>query len=341
MVRKRRLWVARRRSTFQKRSITCSWGTGAGQWGQLQMWEGLQHCRHQRPTVPRGFVDHDHHPGILGSGRGPRDITQVAGKRLRAWRCWGLGRDRHLLGLHVQVRISALTGCKHLIGLFPRTTGSNLARHSCWGTLKTNASGCYRPSKQWCCVPVCTHGHGDAMTSVVTHALGVGSRLEACFDAPPAPDAYRTVSRGGEERARAARRYGESQHHTRRSSRARAAQLEQLTLHAAGIDVGADAHGVAVPKERDAQPGQCFGACTADLYALAAWLRQCQMETVVMASTGVYGMALFAVLEARGFDVKLVDPHRGGSMACTPGAMVPSARRVNYGHGGCEHAKRV
>ena len=26
----------------------------------------------------------------------------------RAWRCWGLGRDRHLLGLHVQVRIPAL-----------------------------------------------------------------------------------------------------------------------------------------------------------------------------------------------------------------------------------------
>ena len=24
-----------------------------------------------------------------------------------------------------------LTGCKHLIGLFPRTTGSNLARHPC------------------------------------------------------------------------------------------------------------------------------------------------------------------------------------------------------------------
>jgi hypothetical protein len=42
---------------------------------------------------------------------------------------------------------------------------------------------------------------------------------------------------------------------------------------------------------------QRFGAFTADLYALAAWLRQCQIETMVMESTGVYWMALFEVLE--------------------------------------------
>ncbi len=73
--------------------------------------------------------------------------------------------------------------------------------------------------------------------------------------------------------------------------------------------MGADAHGVAVPPDRDARPVQCFGALTADLYALAAWLRQCQIETVVLESTGVYWIALFEVLEERGFDVKLVDPH--------------------------------
>jgi hypothetical protein len=33
---------------------------------------------------------------------------------------------------------------------------------------------------------------------------------------------------------------------------------------------------------------QRFGAFTADLYALAEWLRQCQIDTVVMESTGVY-----------------------------------------------------
>ena len=71
--------------------------------------------------------------------------------------------------------------------------------------------------------------------------------------------------------------------------------------------MGADAHWVAVPPDSDERPVQCFGAFPADLYALAAWLRQCQIETVVMESTGVSWMALFAVLEERGFAVKLVD----------------------------------
>ena len=74
--------------------------------------------------------------------------------------------------------------------------------------------------------------------------------------------------------------------------------------------MGADAHWVAVPPDRDERPVQCFGAFTADLYAFAEWLRQCQIDTVVMESTGVSWIALFAVLEARGFDVKLVDAHQ-------------------------------
>ena len=94
--------------------------------------------------------------------------------------------------------------------------------------------------------------------------------------------------------ARAARRQGGSQARKKgHSRRARSAQLERLNLHAAGIDVGADAHWVAVPKDRDEQPVRCCGAFTADLYALAAWLRQGQIDTVVMESTGVYWIALF------------------------------------------------
>jgi transposase len=80
-------------------------------------------------------------------------------------------------------------------------------------------------------------------------------------------------------------------------------------LNAAGIDGGATPHGVAVPADRDAQPGRPFGAFTADLYALAAWLRPCGIDTVAMASTGVYWIPLCEVLEERGFEVRLVDPH--------------------------------
>jgi hypothetical protein len=45
------------------------------------------------------------------------------------------------------------------------------------------------------------------------------------------------------------------------------------------------------------------------LYALADWLALCRVETVAMESTGVYWIALFQILETRGFEVKLVNAH--------------------------------
>src|SRR4029077_11497766 len=91
--------------------------------------------------------------------------------------------------------------------------------------------------------------------------------------------------------------------------------------HAAGIDVHADVHWVAVPPE-DAPPApanhpanlpahvRSFGACTADLIRLADWLTQCGVQTVAMESTGIYWIPLFELLEARGFEVFLVDPRQ-------------------------------
>ncbi len=79
---------------------------------------------------------------------------------------------------------------------------------------------------------------------------------------------------------------------------------------AAGIDVHADTHWVAVPAGRDPQPVRQFGACTADLVALADWLRACRITTVALESTGVYWIPLFELLEERGFHVQLIDPHQ-------------------------------
>lgn len=78
--------------------------------------------------------------------------------------------------------------------------------------------------------------------------------------------------------------------------------------NAAGIDVGSEAHVVAVPADRDAQPIRTFGVFTADLQALAAWLKQCAITTVVVESTGVYWMSLCDFLEGQGFEVLVVDP---------------------------------
>ena len=91
--------------------------------------------------------------------------------------------------------------------------------------------------------------------------------------------------------------------------------------HAAGIDVHAAAHYVAVapdhmpagaPAADTALPPHVrrFGACTADLEALADWLTACGITTVAMESTGVYWIPLLELLERRGFQVYLVDPRQ-------------------------------
>ena len=95
-----------------------------------------------------------------------------------------------------------------------------------------------------------------------------------------------------------------------RQNSAKPAGLSQLNLNAAGIDVGATSHYVAVPADRAEPPVQEFKAFTADLYRLADWLTECGVETVAMESTGVYWIPLFGVLEERGFQVMLVDPRR-------------------------------
>jgi hypothetical protein len=75
----------------------------------------------------------------------------------------------------------------------------------------------------------------------------------------------------------------------------------------AGIDVGNESHYVAVPPGRDPQPVREFGSWTADLERMADWLKTCGIETVVMQSTGVYWIALYDVLEKRGFKMCLAN----------------------------------
>ncbi len=91
-----------------------------------------------------------------------------------------------------------------------------------------------------------------------------------------------------------------------KSSKARRSPTKP-NKHAAGIDVGAEVHYVAVNPDSTSEPVRCFGALTADLHTLADWLVQCKVRTVAMESTGVYWIPLFQILEARGLDVCLVN----------------------------------
>src|SRR5215203_7142915 len=78
---------------------------------------------------------------------------------------------------------------------------------------------------------------------------------------------------------------------------------------AAGIDIGASSHFVAVSGSRDAEPVREFAAFTDDLQRLVQWLRDCRITAVAMESTGVYWIPLYELLEASGFEVHLVNAH--------------------------------
>lgn len=75
----------------------------------------------------------------------------------------------------------------------------------------------------------------------------------------------------------------------------------------AGIDVGSREHWVAVDPELSTQPVRQFGSFSDDLQALADWLASLGVRQVAMEATGVYWIPLYEVLDARGFEVHLVN----------------------------------
>src|SRR5205809_2676391 len=92
-----------------------------------------------------------------------------------------------------------------------------------------------------------------------------------------------------------------------------AAQVEALPVqhpHAAGIDIGSRSHWVCVGFTSEA--ASCligeFPAHTAGLKAIAAFLKEHQVNTIAMESTGIYWIPLYELLQAEGFEVLLVDP---------------------------------
>ena len=82
---------------------------------------------------------------------------------------------------------------------------------------------------------------------------------------------------------------------------------DEVFPNAAGIDVGASSHWVAVPPHLAEDSVREFGAMTDDLNAMADWLIACGVDTVALESTGVYWIPLYEVLEQRGLKVWLVD----------------------------------
>lgn len=91
---------------------------------------------------------------------------------------------------------------------------------------------------------------------------------------------------------------------------ARKTKKQRLTIvhpNCAGIDIGSREHWVAVDPEQCDNPVRCYTTFSDDLQAMADWLKSLEVEVVAMEATGVYWIPLFEVLDARGFDVQLVN----------------------------------
>jgi len=91
--------------------------------------------------------------------------------------------------------------------------------------------------------------------------------------------------------------------------------LEQINLHACGIDVGSAENAVCVPAHslKAGQPNvRSFGVFTQEQDDLVEWLKDCGVTSVAMEATGIYWMSLYDKLEAGGLAVLLVDPHSVG-----------------------------
>ena len=109
-------------------------------------------------------------------------------------------------------------------------------------------------------------------------------------------------------------------------------ELPITNPNAAGIDVHCNMHMVCVPADRDANRVRQFGANTADLREIVAWLKECRITTVALESTGVYWIPLFELLESEGFQVSLVEPGQLSHCGARPKTDVLDAQWIQRLH---------
>nr|VUD23354.1 Uncharacterised protein [Salmonella sp. NCTC 7297] len=97
--------------------------------------------------------------------------------------------------------------------------------------------------------------------------------------------------------------------------------------HAAGVDIGAEFHVVAVPPDADTEPARTFQNFTGALQRMSDWLKTCHITTIAMESTGIYCCLLLKFL-------KLLVSKRSSLMQETQ-KMFPVARPMSTMPSGC------
>jgi transposase len=93
--------------------------------------------------------------------------------------------------------------------------------------------------------------------------------------------------------------------------------LPVIRRNVAGIDLGSERHWVCAPTlDGSGREIASLGATTPQLIDLAKWLKERQVESVAMESTGVYWIAPHEGLEGQGLQLLLVDTRQ---LARVPG----------------------
>src|SRR5579859_624085 len=87
----------------------------------------------------------------------------------------------------------------------------------------------------------------------------------------------------------------------------RLAQPAMVHPNAWGLDMGAAEMWACVPPDRQGETVRGLGTFTPDVHRLADGLVLCGVDRVAMESTGIYGVPIFEILEARGLQGELVN----------------------------------
>ena len=84
-------------------------------------------------------------------------------------------------------------------------------------------------------------------------------------------------------------------------------EMPIVNPYSAGIDVGDKEHMVALPEGLAEVRVKKFGSMTCDLEQIIDLLKECEIDSVAMESTGVYWKPLFSMLVRNDFEVYLVN----------------------------------
>ena len=246
--------------------------------------------RHARLRLPGARVPARQHGWIhpLGQGR-HHPVRIVGGRRRTALAVWWDGGGAH-----------GLPAVCPALELFTPRCGWPTGRS--WGMPRlllvlSPAARCMRPVSLWCRVPVLGEfGPGEpAALALVTGSVPIPlGKIASITAAPHPPPLSSPLSLIVERAVLNTSGQNPSQNNSPRA-------LHAVNLYALRIDVGAEAHWVAVPVEADPQPIRAFPAHTASPHALAAWPTLCGITTVALESTGVYRIPPSELLETQGF----------------------------------------